>query len=213
MSLNIHQLYFRYKTNQPLIENLSLGIEQGQIVALTGVSGCGKSTLIQLLLGTLKPSKGSISFNKVTLFDDHHFLTPQARGIGVVFQDYALFPHLTVRQNIGFGLKSKHQKKQAEIDEWLKVFSLSDVAFSFPHQLSGGQMQRVAIARALAPKPSLLLMDEPFSNLDSKLAERIRQDLKPLFKQLKMTVLLVTHHREDANHIADQIIDFSSLST
>jgi iron(III) transport system ATP-binding protein len=160
----------------------------------------------------LKPSKGSISFNQVTFFDDQHFLTPQARGIGVVFQDYALFPHLTVRQNIGFGLKSNHQKKQAEIDEWLKVFSLSDVAFSFPHQLSGGQMQRVAIARALAPKPSLLLMDEPFSNLDSKLAERIRQDLKPLFKQLKMTVLLVTHHREDANHIADQIIDFSSLS-
>lgn len=211
MSLNIYQLNFRYKTNQPLIENLSLKIEQGQIVALTGVSGCGKSTLIQLLLGTLKPSKGLISFNGVNFFQDNLFLSPQARGIGVVFQDYALFPHLTVRQNIGFGLKSKHQSKQSEIDEWLKVFSLSEVAFSFPHQLSGGQMQRVAIARALAPKPSLLLMDEPFSNLDSVLAERIRHDLKPLFKQLKMTVLIVTHHREDANHIADKIIDFSTL--
>lgn len=212
MSLNIHQLHFRYKTNQPLIENLSLKIEQGQVVALTGVSGCGKSTLIQLLLGTLKPLKGLISFDGVNFVQENLFLSPQARGIGVVFQDYALFPHLTVRQNIGFGLTSKQQSKQSEIDQWLKVFSLSEVAFSFPHQLSGGQMQRVAIARALAPKPSLLLMDEPFSNLDSGLAERIRQDLKPLFKQLNMTVLLVTHHREDANHIADKIIDFSSLT-
>ncbi|MEY3432007.1 MAG: iron transporter ATP-binding protein [Bacillota bacterium] len=212
MSLNIQHLFFRYKPTQPLIENLSLKIEPGQIVALTGVSGCGKSTLIQLLLGTLKPKQGMISFNQVILNDDHQFLPPQARGIGVVFQDYALFPHLTVRQNVGFGLKLKSMAKQTEIDRWLKVFALGDVAFSFPHQLSGGQMQRVAIARALAPKPSLLLMDEPFSNLDAKLAERIRQDLKPLFKQLKMTVLLVTHHREDATHIADQIIDFSSLN-
>ena len=212
MSLNIQHLQFRYKPMVPLIENLSLKIETGQIVALTGISGCGKSTLIQLLLGTLKPLKGEITFNHITFSNDHLFLIPQVRGIGVVFQDYALFPHLNVRQNVGFGLKAKASLKQIEIDRWLKIFSLGDVAFSFPHQLSGGQMQRVAIARALAPQPSLLLMDEPFSNLDAKLASRIRQDLKPLFKQLKMTVLLVTHHREDALDIADQIIDFSSLN-
>lgn len=212
MSLNIQQLYFRYKSTQPLIENLSLHIKQGQIVALTGVSGCGKSTLIQLLIGTLKPTKGVISFAQKTFVDEKQILTPQARGIGVVFQDYALFPHLTVRQNIGFGLKLNQQAKQKEIDQWLKIFSLGDVAFSFPHQLSGGQMQRVAIARALAPKPSLLLMDEPFSNLDPNLAQRIRQELKPLFKQLNMTVLLVTHHRADAEHIADEIVDFSTLN-
>lgn len=211
MSLNIQNLFFRYKASVPLIENLSLKIEDGQIVALTGVSGCGKSTLIQLLLGTLRPSKGSITFQNITLSDDQQFLIPQARGIGVVFQDYALFPHLNVRQNVGFGLKLKASLKQNEIDRWLKIFSLGDVAFSYPHQLSGGQMQRVAIARALAPKPSLLLMDEPFSNLDPKLAARIRQELQPLFKQLNMTVLMVTHHREDAIHIADEIIDFSSL--
>ena len=212
MSLNIQQLYFRYKSTQPLIENLSLHIKQGQIVALTGVSGYGKSTLIQLLIGTLKPTKGVISFAQKTFVDEKQILTPQARGIGVVFQDYALFPHLTVRQNIGFGLKHNQQAKQKEIDQWLKIFSLGDVAFSYPHQLSGGQMQRVAIARALAPKPTLLLMDEPFSNLDPNLAQRIRQELKPLFNQLNMTVLLVTHHRADADHIADEIIDFSTLN-
>lgn len=211
MSLKINQLHFRYKANQPLIENFSFEIKQGQVVALTGVSGCGKSTLIQLILGTLKPTKGWIAFNDREFVNQNIFLTPQARGIGVVFQDYALFPHLTVRQNIGFGLHAKQKTKQSEIDQWLKTFSLGEVAFSFPHQLSGGQMQRVAIARALAPKPTLLLMDEPFSNLDTELAKRIRRDLKPLFKQLNMTVLLVTHHQEDAHDIADRIIDFSTL--
>jgi iron(III) transport system ATP-binding protein len=211
MSLNINNLCFRYKTNQPLIENLSFHVKTGQLVAITGASGCGKSTLLQLILGFIQPVSGSIQFADRILTDDSHFVMPESRSIGIVFQDYALFPHLTVRENIGFGLRLAAKVKQSRIDKWLKLFSLADVAFSYPHQLSGGQMQRVAIARALAPEPRLLLLDEPFSNLDPTLTARLRQDLKPIFLALNMTIILVTHHRDDAMFLADEIYDFPLL--
>jgi iron(III) transport system ATP-binding protein len=211
MSLNINNLCFRYKPNQPLIENLSFHVKTGQLVAITGASGCGKSTLLQLILGFIQPVSGSIQFADRILTDDSHFVMPESRSIGIVFQDYALFPHLTVRENIGFGLRLPAKEKQSRIDKWLKLFSLADVAFSYPHQLSGGQMQRVAIARAVAPEPRLLLLDEPFSNLDPTLTARLRQDLKPIFLALNMTIVLVTHHRDDAMFLADQIYDFPLL--
>ena len=211
MSLNINNLSFRYKPNQPLIENLNFHVKTGQLVAITGASGCGKSTLLQLILGFIQPLRGSIQFADRILSDDAHFVMPESRSIGIVFQDYALFPHLTVRENIGFGLKLSAKAKQASIDKWLKLFSLADVAFSYPHQLSGGQMQRVAIARAVAPEPQLLLLDEPFSNLDPALTARLRHDLKPIFLALNMTIILVTHHREDAMFLADEIFDFPRL--
>jgi iron(III) transport system ATP-binding protein len=211
MSLNINNLSFRYKPNQPLIENLSFHVKTGQLVAITGASGCGKSTLLQLILGFIQPLEGSVEFADRILSNDSHFVSPESRSIGIVFQDYALFPHLTVRENIGFGLKLPAKDKQPRIDKWLKLFSLADVAFSYPHQLSGGQMQRVAIARAVAPEPQLLLLDEPFSNLDPALTARLRQDLKPIFLALNMTIILVTHHREDAMFLADEIFDFPRL--
>ncbi len=211
MSLNINNIFFRYKPNQPLIEDLSFHVKTGQLVAITGASGCGKSTLLNLILGFIQPHRGSIQFADRILSDDSHFVMPESRSIGIVFQDYALFPHLTVRENIGFGLKVPAKDKPTIIDQWLKLFSLADVAFSYPHQLSGGQMQRVAIARAVAPQPKLLLLDEPFSNLDPALTARLRQDLKPIFLALNMTIILVTHHREDAMFLADEIFDFPSL--
>jgi iron(III) transport system ATP-binding protein len=211
MSLKINNLCFRYKPNQPLIENLSFHVKTGQLVAITGASGCGKSTLLQLILGFIQPVSGSIQFADRILTDDSNFVMPESRSIGVVFQDYALFPHLTVRENIGFGLRLPAKEKQSRIDKWLKLFSLADVAFSYPHQLSGGQMQRVAIARAVAPEPQLLLLDEPFSNLDPTLTARLRQDLKPIFLALNMTIVLVTHHRDDAMFLADEIYDFPLL--
>lgn len=211
MSLNITNLSFRYKPNQPLIEKLSFYVKTGQLVAITGASGCGKSTLLNLILGFIQPLQGSIQFADRILSDDSQFVMPESRLIGIVFQDYALFPHLTVRENIGFGLKVPAKDKPTIIDQWLKLFSLADVAFSYPHQLSGGQMQRVAIARAVAPKPQLLLLDEPFSNLDPALTARLRQDLKPIFLALNMTIILVTHHREDAMFLADEIFDFPRL--
>jgi iron(III) transport system ATP-binding protein len=194
-----------------LIENLSFHVKTGQLVAITGASGCGKSTLLQLILGFIQPVSGSIQFADRILTDDSNFVMPESRSIGVVFQDYALFPHLTVRENIGFGLRLPAKEKQSRIDKWLKLFSLADVAFSYPHQLSGGQMQRVAIARAVAPEPQLLLLDEPFSNLDPTLTARLRQDLKPIFLALNMTIVLVTHHRDDAMFLADEIYDFPLL--
>jgi len=212
MSLKIQQLSFRYKPNQPLIESLNFSLKQGEVVAITGASGCGKSTFLQLILGLLKPQSGSIAFANRTLSDEKNFISPELRSIGIVFQDYALFPHLTVRENIGFGLKLSKKEKQSNIDKWLKLFGLSEVAFSYPHQLSGGQLQRVAIARAVAPQPSLLLLDEPFSNLDITLAERIRQELKPIFQHLNMSIILVTHHRADAAFLADKVVDFHSLT-
>jgi iron(III) transport system ATP-binding protein len=211
MSLNINNIFFRYKPNQPLIEDLSFHVKTGQLVAITGASGCGKSTLLNLILGFIQPHRGSIQIADRILSDDSHFVMPESRSIGIVFQDYALFPHLTVRENIGFGLKVRAKDKPTIIDQWLKLFSLADVAFSYPHQLSGGQMQRVAIARAVAPQPKLLLLDEPFSNLDPALTARLRQDLKPIFLALNMTIILVTHHREDAMFLADEIFDFPSL--
>lgn len=211
MSLNINNISFRYKPNQPLIEDLSFHVKTGQLVAITGASGCGKSTLLNLILGFIQPHRGSIQFADRILSDDSHFVMPESRSIGIVFQDYALFPHLTVRENIGFGLKVRAKDKPTIIDQWLKLFSLADLAFSYPHQLSGGQMQRVAIARAVAPQPKLLLLDEPFSNLDPALTARLRQDLKPIFLALNMTIILVTHHREDAMFLADEIFDFPSL--
>jgi iron(III) transport system ATP-binding protein len=214
MSLKINQLGFRYKTNHPLIDGLNLHVPQGKIVAITGASGCGKSTLLQLILGFLKPTEGTIAFADTILSNGEAFLPPEARRIGMVFQDYALFPHLTVRDNIGFGLgKRRAIDKANRIDNLLKMFALSDVAFSFPHQLSGGQMQRVAIARAVAPEPTLLLLDEPFSNLDPALTQRLRAELKPLFKSLNMAIVLVTHHQEDAAILADEIIAFPDLMT
>ena len=211
MSLNINNLSFRYKPNQPLIEDLNFHVKTGQLVAITGASGCGKSTLLNLILGFIQPLHGSIQFGDRILSDDSQFVMPELRSIGIVFQDYALFPHLTVRENIGFGLKLSSKEKQTRIDKWLKLFSLADVAFSYPHQLSGGQMQRVAIARAVAPEPQLLLLDEPFSNLDPALTARLRHDLKPIFLALNMTIILVTHHREDAMFLADEIFDFPRL--
>jgi iron(III) transport system ATP-binding protein len=211
MSLNINNIFFRYKPNQPLIEDLSFHVKTGQLVAITGASGCGKSTLLNLILGFIQPHRGSIQIADRILSDDSHFVMPESRSIGIVFQDYALFPHLTVRENIGFGLKVRAKDKPTIIDQWLKLFSLADLAFSYPHQLSGGQMQRVAIARAVAPQPKLLLLDEPFSNLDPALTARLRQDLKPIFLALNMTIILVTHHREDAMFLADEIFDFPSL--
>ena len=137
MSLNINNVSFRYKPNQPLIEDLSFHVKTGQLVAITGASGCGKSTLLNLILGFIQPHRGSIQFADRILSDDSHFVMPESRSIGIVFQDYALFPHLTVRENIGFGLKVPAKDKPTIIDQWLKLFSLADVAFSYPHQLTG----------------------------------------------------------------------------
>jgi iron(III) transport system ATP-binding protein len=211
MSLNIDNLSFRYKPNHPLIENLSLSIATGEVTAIIGKSGCGKSTLINLILGLMKPQSGAIFMNGECLSNHRFTKLPEKRGVGVVFQDYALFPHLTVSENITFGLKIKGEEKQLRLIELLKMFDLTDVSYFYPYQLSGGQMQRVAIARAIAPRPSLLLLDEPFSNLDYDLKLRLRNELSLIIKQLKITTLIVTHDQEDAQLMAKQTFNLQGL--
>jgi iron(III) transport system ATP-binding protein len=211
MSLNIQELNFRYKKNQSLIDNLSLTIPTGKVLAVVGKSGCGKTTLISLILGLLKPQSGLIKVSDRIFNDNQVFLATEARSIGVVFQDYALFPHLSVSQNITFGMKKTGKAKEELLISLLRMFDLANVSFFYPFQLSGGQMQRVAIARAIATEPTLLLLDEPFSNLDLALKTRLRKELMQIIRDLHITTLVVTHDKEDASFMADEILDLNVL--
>jgi len=184
-----------------------------QRIVLFGPSGAGKSLTLQTIAGLITPDEGEIVLNGTTLLDTANAidLSPQARRIAYLFQDYALFPHLNVRQNIAFGLKrgwwnpSRHVA-HADMDYWLKAFDLTQVARQFPAQLSGGQKQRVALARALVPHPQLLLLDEPFSALDMALRQRMRQELAELQSRLDIPMVLITHDPDDVAMFGDQVV-------
>ncbi|WJQ82573.1 ABC transporter ATP-binding protein [Brevibacillus brevis] len=204
----VKNLTFDYASgNGSVIRDFSLQMEQGEVVGLLGNSGCGKSTLLRLIAGLESPKSGRIQIDGKLLVDQGQFVEPEQRGIGMIFQDYALFPHLTVEQNILFGL---HRLSKAErivrLKEMLALVQLEGYGKRYPHELSGGQQQRVAFARALAPRPAILLMDEPFSNLDAELKTKIRDDLKQMLRAAKMTSILVTHDKVDAETICDRII-------
>ncbi|WP_082232547.1 ABC transporter ATP-binding protein [Halobacillus massiliensis] len=208
MFIQIQNLCFNYPNSaHKTIQDFCLEIEQGEIISILGESGSGKSTVLRLLCGLETPSGGNILINDKVMTDDRHFILPEKRGIGMVFQDYALFPHMTVAENIQFGLKGYSRKaKKERTEEVLALVNMGSFAKRFPHELSGGQQQRIALARALAPNPSLLLLDEPFSNLDADLQIKIRSELKEIIKKTGTTSIFVTHDREDARAIADRII-------
>lgn len=208
MFVQIEDLSFQYKNSkEPTIHNFSLSIKEGEIVSILGNSGCGKSTILRLIAGLEIPKRGSIEINGRMMSDDTHLIQPEKRGIGLVFQDYALFPHMTVANNIKFGLKkmSKHQKNE-RLEEVLNLVGLTEYTKRYPYELSGGQQQRVALARALAPNPSLIMFDEPFSNLDADLQLKIRDELCNILKQTGITSIFVTHDREDAIALADRVV-------
>ncbi|MCX7695972.1 MAG: ABC transporter ATP-binding protein [Caloramator sp.] len=207
MYVIIKNLSFKYKNAKDYqIKNLNLEIEKGEIVALLGPSGSGKSTILRLISGLEIPNEGEIIVNNRVLYNKNIFIEPEKRGIGMVFQDYALFPHMTVEKNILFGIeKINKEEKQRILDEVLELVDMKEYKKRYPHELSGGQQQRVAIARALAPKPSLLLLDEPFSNLDADLKKRIRTEIKDILKKSNTTSIFVTHDIEDAKDVADRI--------
>ena len=208
MYVEINNLSFRYKnTKEDTIKDFTLNIEQGEIISIFGESGSGKSTVLRLISGLEIPTGGTITINNKRMVDETSFVMPEKRGIGMVFQDYALFPHMTVGENVKFGLKNgSKREKLARVKEVLKLVNLEDYADRYPHELSGGQQQRVALARALAPNPSLLLLDEPFSNLDADLQLKIRGELRRIIKQTGITSIFVTHDREDSKAIADKIV-------
>lgn len=208
MFIEIEGLCFRYpKAPKAVIEDFSLTIEQGEVICILGESGGGKSTVLRLVAGLEVPSKGRIRINDITIVDESVFVQPEKRGVGMVFQDYALFPHMTVAENIRFGLsKMSNKEKDYRITQMLDLVSLGDYKKRYPYELSGGQQQRVAIARTLAPKPSLLLLDEPFSNLDAHLRGKIREEIKIILRQTNITVIFVTHDEEDAKSMADRVV-------
>ncbi len=206
--ISIQDLAFRYSPKQdPVIEGFCLEIRQGEIVGIPGPSGSGKSTLLRLLAGLEVPSAGQIVIDGRTVVDDRTIVPAEKRGVGMVFQDYALFPHLTVEQNVMFGLhRMPRADRRKRVKEMLELVRLKEYADRYPHELSGGQQQRVALARALAPKPSLLLLDEPFSNLDEALKSSIRSELRGILRQAEMTCLLVSHDRADIADICDRSV-------
>ncbi|MDW7660406.1 MAG: ABC transporter ATP-binding protein [Bacillota bacterium] len=208
MYLNLKDIQFSYDNSQNVVlSNFSVSIDQGEIVSVVGNSGSGKSTLLRIISGLEDRSTGQIELDGDVLQSSKVFVQPEKRKIGFVFQDYALYPFLNVRQNIEFGIKKLPPKeRKRRIEETLSLVKINELEKRFPHELSGGQMQRVALARALAPKPRVLLMDEPFSNLDTELVGELRLELRSLLKKEGMTVILVTHNQDDAGFMADRII-------
>lgn len=206
--VSIHDLTFRYSNKQnTVIEGFSLTLKQGEIVGIAGPSGSGKSTLLRLLAGLEVPSAGKIAIADQVVVDERNFISAEKRGVGMVFQDYALFPHMNVAKNILFGLhRMSRSRRQQRLNDMLNLVQLENFADRYPHELSGGQQQRVALARALAPKPSLLLLDEPFSNLDEELKTSIRADLCRILQQAEMTCLLVSHDQADIAAICDRSV-------
>ena len=204
-SLSLKNLSYQYD-GQKVIENLDLEVAENEIVCLLGASGCGKTTTLKAVAGLLIPQQGQIVIHGKTMSDNTEFIAPQHRNIGMMFQDYALFPHLTVAQNIAFGLnKFNKADKQVRVNEMLELVHLSEFAQRYPHELSGGQQQRVAIARALAYKPNLLLLDEPFSNIDAQVRFQLINDIRQIIKDQKVSAIFVSHSKEEAFAFADKL--------
>jgi iron(III) transport system ATP-binding protein len=188
----------------PVVYDVSFDIAPGQILALLGPSGCGKTTTLRLLAGFEELDGGSIEIDGQLVAGDQLSIPAERRRAGMVFQDYAIFPHLSLRQNVGFGLP-RGQDKEQRVQEMLAFVGLGGMGGRMPHELSGGQQQRVALARALAPQPAVLLLDEPFSNLDAALRVEVRHEVKDLLKRSGTTAVFVTHDQEEALFLGDEI--------
>lgn len=188
-----------------VVRDVSFSVRAGEVLCLLGPSGCGKSTTLRVIAGIERQAAGAVRADGVTLSDAHAHLPPEARGVGLIFQDFALFPHLSVAQNVAFGLKGSKAEIATRVAELLGRVDLAGYGDKAPHMLSGGEQQRVALARALAPRPRIMLMDEPFSGLDNRLRDGIRDETLQLLKEEGTAVVLVTHEPEEAMRMADQI--------
>ena len=187
------------------LEDVTFNLKAGHVCAIVGESGSGKTTLVRLIAGLERPDHGTILMGGKMMASMGKFVQPEKRKIGLVFQEYALFPHLTVLENVLYGI-SKIKNKKERAQQMLDLVGLDDMGQRYPHQLSGGQQQRVALARALAPEPSLLILDEPFSNLDAMLRTQLRNEVFDIIRKTKVTVLFVTHDTQDALSVADEIL-------
>ncbi|APE30578.1 ABC transporter ATP-binding protein [Halomonas aestuarii] len=204
--LAMHQIRHAYQQHLA-VEDVSLEVKPGEIVCLLGPSGCGKSTLLRIAAGLERVQQGSVALGGESMGSGRSHVPPEKRNVGLAFQDSALFPHLSVLDNVAFGLESlPAQQRRRRAYELLELLGMERYARVFPHMLSGGQQQRIALARALAPAPQLMLLDEPFSSLDARLRDRIRDDTLHVLKKVGAGVLLVTHDPEEAMFMADRIV-------
>jgi len=204
--LRLDDVTKRYGTEEA-VTDLSLDVREGELLTLLGPSGCGKTTTLRLMAGLERPSEGRVELNgDVVAGDGAAFVEPEERGVGVVFQDFALFPHLNVRENVAFGLTDLDDDAvERRVDDLLELVSLSGMGERAPDELSGGQQQRVALARSLAPEPDILLLDEPFSNLDVRLRVRMREEVREILKKAGVTAVSVTHDQEEALSISERV--------
>jgi iron(III) transport system ATP-binding protein len=192
------------------VDEVTLTLHQGDLLGLLGPSGCGKTTLLRIIAGFERPQHGTIELAGRAVCRSNVWIVPEQRDVGVVFQDYALFPHLSVQDNVAFGLKTRSRRRQSaqirqEVERAIALVGLQGFEKRFPHELSGGQQQRVALARAIAPRPSLILLDEPFSNLDVEVRLYLRQEVRDILKSVGASGIFVTHDQEEALSISDQL--------
>lgn len=208
MYLQIRQLNKSFGTRR-VVSNVDLAMKEGEILSLLGPSGCGKTTILRMLAGLITPDSGWIKVGERVFYDGKREVAVEDRQIGMVFQDYALWPHMTVAKNIAFGMRLRRQPASdinKRVQELLALVNLPGMGDRYPYQLSGGQQQRVAVARALSTEPRVLLLDEPLSSLDAGLRESMRTELVELFRRLKMTAINVTHDQDEAMSMSDRIM-------
>ena len=215
-SLRIEQLQLGYESPkglQTVLDGFDLQVPAGHIASLLGPSGCGKTSVLRAIAGFEPVRAGSIHLGDRLLSGPKVHLPPEQRHVGMMFQEYGLFPHLSAAQNVGFGLRrSSKAERDQRVQELLAVVGLADSGSKFPHELSGGQQQRVALARALAPSPALLLLDEPFSNLDAATRERLTIEVRDILRAAGQTAILVTHNAQEAETMADQICQMTPIA-
>lgn len=206
--LSVNDLHFAHGRGQEVLNDASLELADGEVLVVIGPSGCGKTTLLRCIAGLERPDNGSVRMAGHVLSDRTTYLAPEKRGIGFVFQGLALFPHLSVQGNIAFGLQDLPRGERLQrVEDELRTVGLEGLGGRYPHELSGGQQQRVAIARALVRRPRLMLMDEPFSDLDTHTRANVRKEVLRILRTHGTAAIIVTHDREDAYHVADRIAE------
>ncbi|MDA9636661.1 ABC transporter ATP-binding protein [SAR86 cluster bacterium] len=204
--LKIRNLNYNYDLDKQVLSNINIDLFKGDIVSILGQSGCGKTTLLRLIAGLEECSVGEIEIDNEIVSGNKIFVPTHKRNVGLVVQEKALFPHLSVINNVKFGIKGSRAEKNETALKFLKLFKVDQYRDSYPNKLSGGEQQRVAIARAMAPNPKILLMDEPFGSLDKELREELRAEVKKVLQDNNTTCIVVTHDIEDANSMGNKMI-------
>ena len=205
--LRIKSLSHRYENENLVIDDLSLEVNKGEIISILGPSGCGKTSLLRIVAGLEKPLKGEIKIDEKIVFNQTINISPEKRNLGLVVEDKALFPHLSVYKNIIFGIRKNEQQKQLA-EEFLNLFKIERLKDKFPHEISSGEQQRTALARAIITNPDILLLDEPFSALDKELKNELHEETKKIFIEKNLTVLLVTHDESESSFFSNRVFKF-----